>query len=185
MDVLEIELTRIVQSTPWLVRVLRAVRSTGPPQSYVAAGAIRNTVWDSLHGRAPTGLAADVDVVYFQNFADDIDWSRRLSLEVAEYDWDVTNQATVHSWQSQYYNRVIPPYVSLDAALETWPETATAVGVRLDRGGGIEIVAPFGLGDLFQLKVCPSPMLLAPAAFRTRLQNKNWLSRWPRLRVVP
>lgn len=58
-------LQKIVNATPWLLEVLAAVRATGLPQAYVAAGCIRNTVWDSRHGRTCSAPSGDIDVVYF------------------------------------------------------------------------------------------------------------------------
>jgi hypothetical protein len=62
------EVIRMVKSAPWLVAVLEAVRDVAPPDWYVAAGAVRNTVWDILSGRpwperwpALTVIAADDD----------------------------------------------------------------------------------------------------------------------------
>jgi hypothetical protein len=48
------QLRAFVASSPELVQVLRAVRELGPEGAYVAAGAIRDTVWNTLTGRPPT-----------------------------------------------------------------------------------------------------------------------------------
>jgi hypothetical protein len=44
---------------------LRLVRSLQLPQCYIAAGYIRNYVWDRLHGYPGRGRHNDIDVVYF------------------------------------------------------------------------------------------------------------------------
>ena len=62
---LETRLRRIVRSTPWLMRALRAVRDAGIPEGYVCSGAIRNATWDALHGYSTPSFLADVDVGYF------------------------------------------------------------------------------------------------------------------------
>lgn len=52
---------RILRSDDWFMSVLRAARTTDLPDWFIGAGAIRNTVWDYLHGyTVPTPLA-DVD----------------------------------------------------------------------------------------------------------------------------
>jgi hypothetical protein len=58
-------LEQIIRGTPWLLRVLEAIRLLGLPDCYLAAGAVRNTVWDSLHGLATPGSLGDLDVIYF------------------------------------------------------------------------------------------------------------------------
>ena len=80
--------------------------------------------------------------------------------------------------------RDIPAYTSIAASMASWPETATAVGVRLTDRGAMEFVAPYGLVDLFALTVRPSPAASDPRAYTSRLRQKAWLVRWPRLRIV-
>ncbi|HMI86308.1 MAG TPA: hypothetical protein VK550_19575 [Polyangiaceae bacterium] len=46
------QLTEMVRSTPWLLETIQIVRDVGPPGGYVAAGAVRDTVWNWLTGRA-------------------------------------------------------------------------------------------------------------------------------------
>ena len=44
---------------------LRAVRSLALPDWCIAAGFLRNRVWDHLHGIAPARPPVDIDVIYF------------------------------------------------------------------------------------------------------------------------
>src|ERR687886_1017047 len=49
---------RILRSNEWLMSVLHAARAVDLPDWFVGAGAIRNPVWDYLHGyTVPTPLA--------------------------------------------------------------------------------------------------------------------------------
>jgi len=76
------------------------------------------------------------------------------------------------------------PYHNTAAAIARWPETATAVARRLLQGR-LELTAPHGLEDLIGLTVRPSPAFARlPEAIARRLRAKNWLARWPRLRIV-
>ncbi len=50
------------------------------------------------------------------------------------------------------------PYRSTADALLYWPETATAVAVRISSSTLIEIVAPYGLDDLFALRLRATPL---------------------------
>jgi hypothetical protein len=65
-----------------------------------------------------------------------------------------------------------------------WPETATAVGVRLDRRGEIEVAAPLGLDDLFGLIVRPTRRFVADKhnIYLDRIHSKDWARDWPGLR---
>jgi hypothetical protein len=66
-----------------------------------------------------------------------------------------------------------------------WPETATAVGVRLGARGEIDVAAPLGLDDLFDLIVRPTRRFLGEkhAVYLDRVRTKNWERDWPGLRV--
>jgi hypothetical protein len=81
-----------------------------------------------------------------------------------------------------------PPYRSSADALAHWLETPTAVAVRLNRDGSLELLAPLGTADLLGLVVRPTPHARAHknrlAAYRERVARKNWPAKWPKMRVV-
>ena len=161
--------------------MLEAIRPLRLPDWYIAAGAIRNSVWDSLHGSLSPRPHSDLDVIYFDEANAISDAPSVLQAALPEYTWEVTNQATIHHWQSQVAGRDIPAYNSVAAAMMSWPETATAVGVRLSERGTLEFIAPYGLADLFSLTLPPSPGASDPRAYTSRLRLKAWHVRWPRL----
>ena len=179
------ELTRIVLGVPWLVEVLQCVHRIGPPGAYVGAGAIRNTVWDFVHGRVSDAPHGDIDVVYFSLSDRSAAHTERLKHALRQYDWEVTNQALVHEWQSAELGRAVAPYGSLHDALRVWPETATSVAVALTGTTELDILAPHGLTDLFAMRVRPSPNILEPAHYSRRIESKRWSSRWPLVAVEP
>ena len=177
-------LERIVRRTPWLLTALETIRSLGLPDWYLAAGAIRNTVWDELHGSTSLQPVSDLDVIYFDSTNSHDGAESVLRAAAPEYSWEVTNQASVHHWQSSATGRDIPAYESIASAMASWPETATAVGVKLSDRGTMEFIAPHGLGDLFALVVRPSPFASDSRAYASRLREKAWHLRWPRLHIL-
>ena len=181
---LQQRLELIVRGTPWLFQALEVVHSLGLPDWYLAAGAIRNTVWDVLHGSTTLGPLSDLDVIYFDpaNLANDAEDTLRAA--APEYAWEVTNQASVHHWQSRATGSDIPAYDSISTSMASWPETATAVGVRLSDRGAMEFIATHGLADLFSLTLRQSPAASDPHAYTTRLRQKAWHLRWPRLLIT-
>ena len=76
-------------------------------------------------------------------------------------------------------------YGSMADAMRFWPETATAVAVRLDADDAIDVVAPFGLEDLFTLRLVPGPAFRGAKRpiFEERIAKKQWLLRYPLLMV--
>ncbi|WP_020590816.1 nucleotidyltransferase family protein [Kiloniella laminariae] len=153
------------------------------PQGWVAAGAIRNSVWDALSGIEESPLCNDLDVIYFspqdtrQKTEREIE--NRLQQQLPESKtglgkWSVKNQARMH-----LVNRD-RPYLDCSDALRHWPETATAIAARINNAGQIELLSPFGLTDLFQMKVRPSPHFRDHKLFeyKIRQNRKNWRIRW-------
>lgn len=63
-------------------------------------------------------------------------------------------------------------------------ETATAVAIRFDTFGNLEIIAPFGLSDLFELNLRWNSALVSYQTFKNRVESKNWLQQWPKLKIV-
>jgi hypothetical protein len=167
---------------PWRFSVLRAVRALHLPDAAVGAGFVRNAVWDWLHGyELPTSLA-DIDVLYFDP-ADlsperDGDLERRLADAMAGVPWSVRNQARMHLRNGD------PPYVDTEDGMRHWLETVTCVALRLESDGGLTVIAPYGIDDLMTLRSRPTPRGRERfAAYVARMREKDWPSRWPKVRV--
>jgi hypothetical protein len=91
--------------------------------------------------------------------------------------WSARNQARMHIRNGD------PPYAGTTDALRHRPEICTAVAVRATPAG-VELLAPFGVGDLVTLTVNPTPAFaLKMDAYCARVIAKRWERRWPRLRV--
>jgi hypothetical protein len=184
-DVARVE--QIVRATSWLMSALAAAREVDPPDWLIAAGAVRAAVWDSLHGfdeRPPPG---DVDLLFTD--PDDLSERRESQIEAAvaalapNLAWQARNQAAVHLWYARKFGAEVDPLTSSAAAVATFPETATAVGLRLDRGDRLEIVAPCGLGDLLHLVHRRNPRRVTVDEYRRRLATKRIAERWPRATI--
>ena len=177
----------IVRRTTWLCEALKVVRDAAPAGAYVAAGAVRDTVWNFVTGRPCSAPEGDVDVVYWSD-AEGPDASRaheaRLRAVLPDLDWEVTNQATVHLWHWRAQGQRIAPHESVADGLATWPETATAVGVRLTVEGELDVLAPLALADLLGLRLRHNAARAEADVFWSRVESKRWLQRWPELRVV-
>jgi hypothetical protein len=173
----------IIQAMPRLMDCLTAVGALRLPDCWIGAGAIRNTVWDRLHGFSDdTAHDTDVDVVWFdpEKASPDQDSAleARLSAAMPGQEWQVRNQARMHMRNRD------PAYRDTEDALRYWPETATAVAARL-RNGQVELIAPFGLDDLLGLTVRPTPAFRQkPEIYAARQASKNWSVRWPKLKFL-
>jgi uncharacterized protein len=179
-------LQAILANDPARRSALAMVRSLRLPDCWIGAGFIRNAVWDYLHDRPPVRHTGDVDVVWFSRERDGPSEDHGLEAVLRaldpSVDWSVRNQARMHVRNGD------APYASAFEAIGHWPETATAVAVRQTAEGSYEVVAPFGLGDLFGLVLRPTPRFAAGdkrAVYLGRMQSKGWLAIWPRLRIAP
>ena len=76
------------------------------------------------------------------------------------------------------------PLTSSADGVATWPETATAVAVRLLDDDHIQVVAPCGLGDLFGLVCRRNPRRVSVAHYRRRVRDKRIADRWPGVRIL-
>lgn len=170
-----------IAADPLRMRALRIARELALPDWCIAAGFVRNLAWDKLHRfNTPTPLT-DIDLLYFDPARSSREHDRALEARLAAIDrdlpWSVRNQARMHLRNED------APYRSTLDAMTYWVELETAIGVRLDERGQIELVAPFGLDSLFAKKITPNRKRYKPAAFSERLAKKNWLWIWPELRV--
>lgn len=176
-------LVRLLHADPVRWQALQAVRSLQLEDGWIGAGFVRDAVWDHLHGQVVSLPFGDVDVVWFDHehpgrAADRIHESMLAAL-MPQLRWSVKNQARMHRRNGD------AAYLSVADAIARWPETATAVAVRLDAGGRVEIMAPWGLDDLFDLRLRPTPAFSGDKhpIYRQRVAAKAWLQRYPGLHV--
>ena len=181
-------LESIVRCNPVVATVLDQLPALNLGSWYIGAGGVAGTVWNHLHGYAPTHAIKDYDIVYFD--ADDLSESAEKALQARVTHllgangavFDVTNEARVHTWYEQRFGRPLLPYRSVEHAIATWPATATSIGVRCD-GGEFVVCAPFGLADLFAMVVRANTTLVDERVYRAKAER--WCRAWPRVTALP
>lgn len=180
-------LRRLIAADPQCMRILRQLAAL-EPQAYLAAGVIRNSVWAHLHGQRYALEQTEMDVIFYDAQDDGpraAQLQQRLKHAFPGIAWDVVNQALVHRWYRLENGASIQPLRSIRHAVSLWPETATAVAVRLDAQGNLQILAPLGLADLFQLRLRWNPALVSCTVFLDRARSKGFLAKWPKLKLAP
>jgi hypothetical protein len=179
---LEKQLIQYIQEHDQLMSDLTIVKGLELPDCYIAAGYIRNYIWDRLHGFRNREKHNDIDVVYYdfndQSENRDIELENRLIKHTGNEKWSVKNQARMHTKNGN------SPYVSIDDALSKWPETVTAVGARIDENNNIQTICPYGLEDLFEMTVRRSPLFNDHVYYLNRVNKKEWQKQWPLISVV-
>jgi len=176
------ELHDLLMNDIFRCRILKIVHSLKIDDCWIGAGFVRNAVWNTIHDM-PSVHDGDIDVIWFDREATkskDIAIEKRLSELDPTVKWSVKNQARMH-----VRNRD-KEYTSAIDATKYWPETATAVAVRWLDQSRCEIAAPYGLDDLYHLKIRPTPAFRGRKRhiFDKRVEEKGWLSIWPQLEII-
>jgi hypothetical protein len=180
---LQERLTAILRATPPLMRVLAVARRLSLPDWLVFSGAVYQPVLNHLTGRPLDYGIKDYDLAYFD--ASDLSYEAEDAVihrvrtafdEPLRSMVQVRNQARVHLWFEEKFGE---PYTSLSCtteALERFTSATFAVGVRLDSDERLHIEAPFGLADLFVLRLRPNPRRKTAHYARTSVDVRR---RWP------
>jgi hypothetical protein len=173
----------IIAQDPVGMEQLRAARRLGLPDWCIAAGFVRNRVWDHLHGVNPPRTPADIDVLFYD--AADLSKEREYEFEDRLDDllpglpWQVRNQARMHVAKD------LPQHKSTAHSMTYWLETVTAVGVRLEIDDTLSVVAPLGVDDLVNLVCRPTDFGRARRhEYEARIVQKRWRELWPRVRFL-
>ena len=181
-------LVGIVRREPVLMRVLTILRDERLKDGLLVAGAIYNCVWNALTGRPGLGDVNDIDVFYF----DDSDLSyeaedrviRRFGTLFAGLPLPVQirNQARVHLWFPEKFGHPLDPLRSADQMLGLYASKTHAVACRLRADDEIEVLAPFGLDDLFSFRIVPNRVL--PGNAPTHAKKAARAKRvWPQITI--
>src|SRR5437868_14011274 len=157
-------LNAIVRATPPLMRVLSVARRLCLPDWLVFSGAVYQPVLNHLTGRPLDHGIKDYDLAYFD--ASNLSYEaehvviRRVKAafdEPLRSMVEVRNQARVHLWFEAKFGEPYAPLSCTAEALQHFASATFAVCVRLEPDNGMNIEAPFGLADLFALRVVPYP----------------------------
>ena len=176
----EQDILNLIEKDKWMMHVLKIAQAINLPDWAIGAGFVRNKVWDHLSGNVKEVVdTPDIDLVYFDPRGNDEEADMKLSEKLKEetrINFEVVNQYYAHGWND------LTPYKSTENAISTWPETATAIGVTLDKDNQLKLMAPYGIDDLISFVVRPTPAFVDRSDFlEGRVVQKNWLQKWPKI----
>lgn len=175
----EEDILELIRRDSWRMDVLKAAACLGLPDWWIGSGFVRAAAWDAMSGR--TTVLPDVDVIYLDSSDMSKETEKVHEEELARLSpgvpWSVKNQARMHLRNGD------APYASCADAIRCWPETASAVAVKLDAAGNLELLAPLGLADLSAGIIRPTTRFRSKMdIFRERQAEKGWLAVWPGVR---
>ena len=182
------QLSTILKQNEVLYDVINKASNIGLENYYIGAGCITQTVWNYQVGNKLTYGISDIDFVYYDNSDLSLSAENKLiqliknSIMPCEIKLDIKNQARVHIWYKERFGYDIKPYLSVEDAINTWPTTATAIGVRSENNN-LKVYAPFGLNDMFGMIIKANKVQITEEIY---LQKTNkWIAKWPSLKVIP
>lgn len=174
-----------IRQDAWMMEILKNAQTLELPDWWICAGFVRSKIWDQLHDFSVHTPLADIDVIYFDqsdpNEQIEKEYEKRLAELSPHLPWSVKNQARMHQVSK------MSPYTSSVDGMAKFPETATALGVKLDEKGEVVLTAPWGLDDVLKMEVRPTKYYTKnsgrEAIYAQRIAAKNWSKTWPYLKV--
>mgnify|MGYP001549862006 FL=1 len=186
-EALERRLEEIVRGSPSLMQVLETARDLDLPDWLIFSGAIYQRVLNHLTGRDADYGIKDYDLGYFDPDTSYGAEDAVIRRAAAAFDpplremVEVRNQARVHLWFEDKFGEPYAPLTCTADCLERFVSPLFAVGARLEADGRLTILAPFGLDDLFALRLAPNPRRITNGFART---SASATARWPQLIVA-
>lgn len=181
----EADILKLISEDDWMMNILTTAKSLQLPDWWVCAGFVRSKIWDTLHGFSERTSTPDIDVIYFDDTSIDESEEKRLEQKLLSLHpnepWSVKNEARMHVANN------IPSYSSSFDAISKFPETATALGVKLNGQENLMLAAPYGVDDVLNLEVKPTSFFTRTKeradVYEERIVKKNWTSIWERIKV--
>lgn len=167
--------------------ILERTGSLNLPNWYLGAGCISQTIWNYLHGYNLNKNIFDYDLVYFDE--SDLSYeaeNRAIELCKSEFKdlqikLDIKNQARVHCWYKDHFGYQINPYKDIYKAIESWPTTATSIGIKTENEE-FQYFAPFGLDDIYNMIVRPNKIQITREIYEKKVER--WKKCWPKLKII-
>ncbi|MBO0603089.1 nucleotidyltransferase family protein [Sporosarcina sp. E16_3] len=175
-----------IQEDKWMMGLLKCAQSLNLPDWWICAGFIRSKIWDVQHGFDERTRIQDIDVIYYDrtNMEKSLEkeYEEALKRLLPAIPWSVKNQARMHSVNN------VSPYTSSIDAISSFPETATALGVKLDERNNVILTAPHGIHDVVNLRVKPTPSFYGQKEqmkiYDERIRDKNWRAVWNKVEII-
>ena len=179
----------IIRADPGLMLLLERLRALDLPQWRLVAGCLYQTVWNTLTDRPRGAGIKDYDVIYHD--ATDLSWEaediviRRVAAATQDCvgPVQVRNQARVHLWFADRFGCNYPQLSCADESLRYYASLVHAVGVRMTADGRLDVAAPFGLDDVFSMRIRPNRALDNSASHADKAARAKDI--WPQVVIEP
>ncbi len=179
----ESDLISMIENDEWMMEILKTVSKLDLPDWWICAGFVRSKIWVAVHGFDTRTPLSDIDVIYYDDTNRCESAEKKIEAKLHELcapiPWSAKNEARMHKVNK------IEPYTSAADAIAKFPETATALGVKLDKANKVILLAPHGIEDAVNGCIKPTPYFKdnkeRMIILDNRLNEKKWNSIWPQL----
>ncbi|NQW11189.1 MAG: nucleotidyltransferase family protein [Alphaproteobacteria bacterium] len=169
-------------ANPINVAILERLPDLGLAQPWLVAGCLYQAVWNRLSDKPAGWGIKDYDVFYWD---EDTSWEaedaaiKRADILFADLGAEVElkNQKRVPLWFEAHFGAPYPPVSKASDGIERFLVACTCVGLTPTGDGAPELLAPYGLDDLYAgvLKINPHN----PSPHRYAEKCASYLDRWP------
>lgn len=189
-EVVRVEaLKDLLLALPPIMEILHCLQDLNIRDSWLVSGGIYQTIWNVITDRPLSHGIKDYDVIYYDGRDLTYDGEDRIIRQVQDalpalgHLVEVRNQARVHLWYEQRFGRKYRPLDCAMDSLTTYAARTHAVAARLDRDGEIIVHAPFGLANLFAMRLVPNYSQANQQTYMEKAARMKAL--WPELEVIP
>ena len=182
-------LGQIIRATPDLMSILSAIRELSLPDSWLVSGGIYQTVWNAFTGKHADHGIKDYDIIYFDGSDLSYDAEDRViklleaRLPSLANRLETRNQARVHLWyEERFGGRYTPLSCSLES-LTAYASKTHSVAVRIRPDDELDIHAPFGLANIFAMRLVPNYVMDNRKTHEEKGMRMKAL--WPDLDLIP
>ena len=150
----EHEILEAFRENPDMMAILTIIRNLALKDSWLAAGSVRNFIWNLLSDKSPFDHETDVDVIFFDpdiSYEETVSLEKKLREDFPQYQWELKNQVYMHLHSSH-----TAPYTSSRDAMSKYPERCTAIGLRLHADATLELFVPLWFRGYFELSDFPN-----------------------------
>lgn len=94
----EQDILEVFRENPDMMTILTIIRDLDLKDSWLAAGSVRNFIWNLLSDKSPFDRETDVDVIFFDpdvSYEETVSLEKKLREDYPQYQWELKNQVSI------------------------------------------------------------------------------------------
>lgn len=167
-------------------KILERFPSLGLQDWWLAGGCLFQTVWNLRSGRPAGQGIKDYDIVYY---SEDVSWEAEDQVikdttrlfEDLGVDVQIRNQARVPLWYPEKFGVAYPDVANSSEGIMRFAVRAAVIGLKRTGDDFLDMFAPFGLDDVWNLILTPNRTLKISKTYNEKAAR--WVQEWPQLTV--